>query len=91
MNLGSWDRGVLKAVLVASLIVPIYVVVEVGIPNSGDWLAGLGMFFLLFYSVYLHFFDCRVGSCRFPAHWLICRYGGGRLVWYVIAITMFTL
>tara|TARA_B100002003_G_scaffold225166_1_gene231014 strand:- start:458 stop:721 length:264 start_codon:yes stop_codon:yes gene_type:complete len=81
MNLGSWDRGVLKAVLVASLIVPIYVIVEVGIPNSGDWLAGLGIFFLLFYSVYLLFSIAGWALVGFQAHWLICRYGGGRLVW----------
>ncbi|AHI33498.1 hypothetical protein SAMN04487868_1425 [Marinobacter salarius] len=91
MNLGNWDGGVLKAVLVASLIVPIYAVVEMGIPNSVDGLAGLGMFFLLFYSVYLLISIAGWVLVGFPAHWLICRFGGGRLVWYVIAVTMFTL
>ena len=91
MNLGNWDGAIIKAVLLASLIVPSYVVIELGIPSTVDELAGLGMFFLLFYSVYLLFSIVGWICVGFPSHWLICRFGGGRLVWYLIAVAAFSV
>ena len=91
MNLGQWDKGVIKAILITSLIVPAYALVELGIPDSLDALAGLGMFFLLFYSVYLLFSVIGWVFVGFPSHWVICKFGSGRLVWYLFAVGLFSM
>ena len=91
MRLGNWDNGLIKSVLLTSFIAPIYMVVEIGIPDSLDEFFGLSMFSLFFFSVYIVLSIIGWTFLGFPAHWIICKYGHGRLVWYLLVVGLFSL
>lgn len=89
MHLGNWESGVVKAIFMTSLVAPICLVAGMGMPHSVSEIAGLGMILLLFYSTYLFMSVIGWACVGFPSHWFICKFKGGRLVWYVLAVVLF--
>lgn len=88
MKLGQWDNAILKALFWVSLPGPLYFLVGIGLPNTAEELATLGGLLLVYYSIYG--FISLVGwmVIGMPVHWLVCRYDGGKIGWYVLAIAL---
>ncbi|WP_444918332.1 hypothetical protein [Microbulbifer sp. JMSA003] len=91
MNLGRWDSAVLKSVFFPALLVLIYTLYEIGLPQDLYSWAGFGLFSLIFLGVYLLFSIVGWLLFGFPVHWLICRYGNGSYFLYFGAAVVFTV
>jgi hypothetical protein len=86
MDLGRWATAIISAVFLVSLPGALYLCVSVGLPNTADKVAQLGGLLLVYYAIYG--FLSLVGwmVIGMPVHWLICKYGEGKLVWYLLVM-----
>jgi len=86
MDLGRWATAIISAVFLVSLPGALYLCVSVGLPYTAEKLAQLGGLLLVYYAIYG--FLSLVGwmVIGMPVHWLICKYGEGKLVWYLLVM-----
>ena len=90
MDLGRWATAIISAVFWVSLPGALLFCVGSGFPNTAEKLAQLGGLLLVYYAIYG--FLSLVGwmVIGMPVHWLICKYGEGKLVWYLLVMALFS-
>lgn len=89
MNLGHWDTAIVRSVFLVSVILPVYALFDMGMLGIWQEFRAVIMLGLLYYCIYLLLSALGWLLIGFPAHWLICRFGGGKLAWYVLIAVVF--
>lgn len=90
MELGNWDKAIIKTILLVSLIAPIYFLFAMGVPRSLGYISNFAVILLMFYFNYLLMSVVGWAVVGLPVHWLISKYGGGKLIWYLLAVVLLT-
>jgi hypothetical protein len=91
VNLGHWDKAIIKSIFYTAFLVLLYAAYEIGIPSNLDSIAGFGMLSLIFLGAYLLISIVGWLFIGFPVHWLICKYSNGNYLFYIFVALTFTL
>ena len=88
MDLGHWDRAIIKSLSWVALGIISVTLVSGSIPTTANDLSGLIVSFLLFIGVYLLISIVGWLFIGFPTHWLICKFTDASYKFY-FAVSIF--